>query len=176
VVQEVPLQVGQAMAAGALLARVARSDRLEVEVRVAETQAKDVTPGLVAKVDTRNGIATGKVTRVDPAAQGGTVKVDIALEGDLPEGARPDLNVDATIEIARMADALRISRPINASAQADATLFKLTADGDEAIRVPVRFGRASVKSIEVLSGLAEGDRVILSDMTRWAAEDRIRLR
>jgi HlyD family secretion protein len=174
VLQEVPLQLGQAVAAGALLARVARPDRLQAEVRIPETQAKDVLPGLLARVDTRNGIAAGKVTQVDPAAQGGTVRIRIAFEGELPQGARPDLGVDATIEIARVPGTLLVDRPVGASPGSQGTIFAVR--GDEALRVPVQYGRASTRAIEVVAGLAEGDRVILSDMNRWDAEPRVRLR
>ena len=175
VLQELSLQNGQAVAAGALLAKVVRPERLKAEIRIPETQAKDVLIGQKASVDTRNGVVPGRVVRIDPAALAGTVRVDVTLEGALPAGARPDLNVEGTIEIERLASVLFVGRP--ASGQPDSTvgLFRLDPDGSGAERTTVQLGRSSVKSVEIKGGLREGDRVILSDMSQWDQVDRIRL-
>ncbi len=175
VLQELPLQPGQAVAAGALLAKVARPDRLKAEVRIPETQAKDVLIGQKASIDTRNGVVPGHVVRIDPAAQGGTVLVDVTLDGALPPGARPDLNVEGTIEIERLASVLYVGRPAVGQPGATVGLFKLDPDGSSAARTTVKLGASSVKSVEILGGLKEGDRVILSDMSQWDQVDRIRL-
>lgn len=175
VLQELSLQPGQAVAAGALLAKVAKPDRLKAEVRIPETQAKDVQIGCKAVIDTRNGVVPGHVTRVDPAAMAGTVLVDIALDGPAPAGARADLNIEGTIEIERLASVLFVGRPASGQPGTTVGLFKIEADGVHAERVSVKLGRSSVKSIEILGGLQEGDRVILSDMSQWDAVDRIRL-
>lgn len=175
VLQEVPVEVGAQVAPGANLARVADPTKLKAEIRVAETQAKDVIIGLKAEVDTRNGVVPGRVVRIDPAVRDGTVTVDIALEGDLPPGARPDLSVDGTIEIERLRDVLYVGRPVHGQPNSTISLFKLVEGGGEAIRVPVKLGRSSVNTIEVLEGLEQGDRVILSDMSQWDSYDRIRL-
>lgn len=173
VLQEQPLQVGQWVTPGTLLAKVARPDRLKAEIRVPETLAKDVQIGQEAKIDTHNGVIAGKVARVDPAVQGGTVRVDVALSGALPQGARPDLSVDGTIELMRLPRVLYTGRPALGQAGATVGLFRLT--GDTAARVPVRLGRSSVRAIEIASGLRAGDQVILSDMSPWDGVDRIRL-
>ncbi len=175
VLQELSLQPGQSVTAGAVLAKVARPDRLQAEVRIPETQAKDVRVGQKAAVDTRNGIIAGHVARIDPAAQGGTVRVDVALDGPLPEGARPDLNVEGTIEIERLASVLYVGRPAFGQPESTVGLFRLEADGSTASRVSVRLGRTSVKQVEIRSGLQEGDRVILSDISQWDQVDRIRV-
>jgi HlyD family secretion protein len=175
VLQELPLQPGQAVAAGALLAKVARPDRLKAEVRIPETQAKDVLIGQKASIDTRNGVVPGHVVRIDPAAVGGTVLVDVTLDGPLPAGARPDLNVEGTIEIERLASVLYVGRPAVGQPGATVGLFKLEADGSSAARTSVKLGASSVKSVEIKGGLKEGDRVILSDMSQWDQVDRIRL-
>lgn len=175
VVQELSLQPGQWVNPGQTLARIAGQDRLKAVVRVPETQARDLTLGLVARVDTHDGIVKARVARVDPAVQGGTVAVDLTLEGDLPRGARPDLSVDGTIEIERLGDVLHVGRPSNASSQSDAYLFRLTRDGRFAERVPVKIGRGSADAVEIRSGLQAGDRVILSEMNRWDAVPRVRL-
>jgi HlyD family secretion protein len=175
VLQELSLQPGQSVAAGALLAKVARPDRLKAEIRIPETQAKDVRIGQKASVDTRNGLIPGHVSRIDPAAQAGTVLVDVTLEGALPEGARPDLNVEGTIEIERLTSVLYVGRPAFGQPEGAVGLFRLDADGTGAERVTVKLGRSSVKSVEIRSGLKEGDRVILSDMSQWDQVDRIRL-
>jgi multidrug efflux pump subunit AcrA (membrane-fusion protein) len=175
IVQSLSLQPGEWVNPGAELARVAGQDRLKAVVRVPETQARDVALGLAAVVDTRNGTVKGRVSRIDPGAQGGTVAVDIALEGALPRGARPDLSVDATIEIERLPDVLYVGRPADGSSEATVGLFVLSPDGHSATRTPVQLGRGSVNSIEVLKGLRVGDQVILSEMSRWDAVARVRL-
>jgi multidrug resistance efflux pump len=175
VLQELPLQPGQSVAGGALLAKVARPDRLQAEVRIPETQAKDVRIGQKAVIDTRNGLIPGHVSRIDPAALAGTVKVDVTLDGALPDGARPDLNVEGTIEIERLARVLYVGRPAFGQPEATVGLFRLAPDGVHAERTPVKLGRTSVKNIEIRSGLKEGDRVVLSDMAQWDHVDRIRI-
>lgn len=145
-------------------------------LRIPETQAKDVTLGQPVAVDTRNGIVQGRVARIDPAVQNGTVAVDVTLEGELPPGARPDLSIDGTIEVERLTDVLYVGRPAYGQEGGTIALFRLEPGGDVAHRVPVRLGRSSVNSIEVLDGLAAGDVVILSDMSNWDAHDRVRIR
>jgi HlyD family secretion protein len=176
VLQELALQRGQSVTAGSVLAKVARPDHLKAEVRIPETQAKDLQIGQVASIDTRNGIVPGKVSRIDPAAQGGTVRVDVALEGPLPAGARPDLNVEGTITLERLTNILYVGRPAFGQPGAPVGLFRLDRDEAGAERVSVKLGRSSVKTVEIQSGLAEGDKVILSDMSQWDQVDRIRLR
>jgi HlyD family secretion protein len=174
VVQAVAVEVGQTVTVGAPLAKVVNPARLKAELRIPETSAEDLAIGLPALIDTRSGTVTGEVIRIDPAAKGGSVTIDVALTGPLPKAARPDLTVDGTIELDQTGDVLHVARPAVGEARATATVFKLTADG-EAVRVPVTFGRASVDQIEITSGLSEGDRVILSDMSRWDGTDRLRL-
>ncbi|MEZ5463166.1 efflux RND transporter periplasmic adaptor subunit [Dokdonella sp.] len=174
VLQRVPVEEGAQVAAGDNLARVARPGDLMAELRIAETQAKDIVIGQPARIDTRNGIVGGKVLRVDPAVQNGTVQVDVELEGELPSGARPDLSVDGTIEIERLADVLYVGRPAFGQPDSEVRLFKLDAD-DVAARVPVQLGRSSVNLMEIRNGLQVGDRVILSDTSAWDQNDRIRL-
>jgi HlyD family secretion protein len=175
VLQLVAVEVGQRVAPGANLARVAEPARLKAVVRIAETQAKDVQIGQKATVDTRNGEIPGHVLRVDPAAKEGTVAVDVALDGPLPKGARPDLTVDGTIELERLANVLYVGRPAQGQSEATTSLFRLGPGGKLAQRTKVRLGRASVSTIEVLEGLTESDQVILSDTTIWENFDRIRL-
>lgn len=176
VLEQVPVEVGQQVAPGANLARVADPTRLKAELRIAETQARDLTIGQIAQVDTRNGIIPGKVTRIDPAAQNGTVTVDVALEGDLPRGARPDLSVDGTVELERLDNVLYVGRPAFGQEQSTVGLFRVDQQTLEASRVQVQLGRSSVNTIEILGGLSEGDQVILSDMSAWDQFDRVRLR
>lgn len=176
VVQELSLQPGQWVNPGQSLARVAGLERLKAVVQVPETQARDLALGLPATIDTRNGIVHGHVSRVDPAVQNGSVAVDLALDDSLPRGARPDLSVDATIEIDRIPNALYVGRPADGSSEATVGLFKLDSDGRNARRVPVKLGRGSANAVEVLEGLKEGDRLILSDMTRWDNANRVHLR
>jgi HlyD family secretion protein len=175
VLQEVPVNVGQRVPAGTTLARVARPDQLKAQLRIPETQAKDVRRGQRAAVDTRNGIAQGVVARVAPSVQDGTVLVDVTLEGPLPQGARTDLSVDGTIEIERLENVLYVGRPAYGQAQSKVEMFKLTDAGKEAMRVPVMLGRSSVNTIEIVSGLKPGDQVILSDTSAQDGYDRIRL-
>ena len=171
----IQLQVGQQIAAGANLARVANPRRLKAELKVAETQAKDIELKQVASVDTRNGIIPGRVVRIDPAAENGTVKVDVALEGDLPKGARPDLTVDGTIQLEKLEDVVYVGRPVHGEAESTVSLFKLVENGKAAIRVPVKLGRTSVNFVEVLDGLQPGDQIILTDMSQWDGHDRLRI-
>ena len=175
VLQLVPVEVGQRVAPGTNLARVARPDKLKAVVRIPETQAKDVVPGQKASVDTRNGIVTARVIRVDPAVQNGTVTVDLALVGELPKGARPDLTVDGTIELERLADAVFVGRPAMGQPQSTIGLFRIVKGTNEALRVRVALGQASVSTIVVKEGLEVGDEVILSDTSAWDSADRIRL-
>ncbi len=175
VLQSLSLQPGQWVNPGQELARVAGQDHLKAVVHIPETQARDLALGLAAEVDTRNGIVKGHVSRVDPGAQNGTVSVDIALDGALPRGARPDLSVDATIEIERLADVIYVGRPADGSSETTVGLFVLEADGRHARRIPVELGRGSANSIEVRNGLKPGDQVILSEMTRWDSVDRVKL-
>lgn len=175
VLQAVAVEVGQQVQPGANLARVAQPDHLKAELRIPETQAKDVATGQKASIDTRNGIIDGDVIRVDPSVREGTVTVDVALKGGLPKGARPDLSVDGTIEIERLEDVLYVGRPAYGQAESTISMFRLSADGDEATRVPVKLGRSSVNTIEIREGLSIGDRVILSDTSQWDGYDRIRL-
>lgn len=174
VLQQVPVEVGARVTPGTNLARVADPTRLKAELRIAETQAKDVQIGQVAVVDTRNGTVNGRVSRIDPAATNGTVLVDIALEGPLPRGARPDLTVDGTIELERLDDVVYVGRPAFGQEHSTVGLFKLEPDGS-AVRVQVRLGRSSVNTIEILEGLKPGDQVVLSDMSAWDAFERVRL-
>lgn len=175
VLQTVAVQEGAQVAAGTNLARVASVGSLRAELHVSQTEAKDVSLGQAVAIDTRNGLVPGRVERIDPAVVHDSVQVDVELNGALPAGARPDQNVEGTIEIERLADVLYLPRPAAAQAEAGMTLFRLAADGHTAARVPVRWGRASVATIEVRQGLAAGDRVVLSDTSLWDGHDRIRL-
>ena len=175
VLQELPLQVGQRVGAGTILAKVVQPERLKAELKIAETQAKDVQIGQKVMVDTRNGVIPAKVSRIDPSVREGFVTVDAKLEGALPQGARPDLSVDGTIELEHLSDIIYVGRAVSAQPHSIAGLFKLDADGKGATRVQVKLGRGSVNTIEVLEGLRPGDQVILSDMSQWDAQDRIRL-
>lgn len=176
VLQELPLQPGQSVAVGALLAKVARPDRLKAEIRVPETQAKDVQLGQRVALDTRNGVVEGRVARVEPAVQGGTVLVEVTPQGKLPPGARPDLSIEGTIEIEQLSDVLYLGRPAFGQSGATVSLFRLDEDGEAAQRVQVRLGRSSLRTIEIAAGLREGDRVVLSDMAQWDAVSRVTLR
>jgi multidrug efflux pump subunit AcrA (membrane-fusion protein) len=175
ILQELPLEVGQWAQSGATLARLVEPGKLKAVLRIPETQAKDIAIGQPAKIDTRNGIAVGKVRRIDPAVQNGTVTVDVSLDGELPRGARPDLSVDGTIEVERLPDVLHVGRPAYGQANSAVGLFKLTPDGSEATRATVRLGRTSVNTVEIVGGLAQGDKVIISDMSRWDGHDRVRV-
>ncbi len=175
VLVDLPLQVGQHVLPGTMLAKVVEPNHLMASIKVAETQARDVQIGEPASIDTHNGLITGMVMRVDPGVQNGTVTVDVKLTGDLPKGARPDLSVDGTIDLERLDNVLYVGRPALGQENGTISLFKLLPDGQNAVRVPVKVGRASVNSIQVLEGLHEGDTVILSDVSRWDNTDRIRL-
>lgn len=170
-----PVEVGQQVTAGTALAKVAQPWKLKAELKIAETQAKDVALGQPAMVDTRNGVVEGRVVRIDPAVLNGTVTVDVKLEGELPQGARPDLSVDGTIRLEHLPDVVYVGRPVIGQPESTITLFKLEPDGKHAARVQVKLGRSSVNSIEIREGLAVGDQVILSDMAAWDNYDRIRL-
>jgi HlyD family secretion protein len=176
VLQVVPVEVGQHVTPGTNLARVADPKRLKAEIKIAETQAKDVLIGQKASIDTRNGLVKGQVSRIDPSVQNGTVTVDVQISDLLPQGARPDLSVDGTIEIENLKDVLYVGRPVHGQSDSTIGLFKLVDDGSEAVRVNVKLGKTSVNTVEILQGLKAGDKVILSDMSAWDVVDRIRLR
>ena len=176
VVQELSLEPGQWVQSGQRLARVASAERLKAVLLVPEGNARDLSLGLRVLVDTRDDTLSGRVSRVDPAVQNGTVTVDVTLEGAMPRGARPDLSVDGTIEIERLADVLSVGRPASGASETTTRLFRIEAGGRGAVRVPVRLGRASFNAVEVLDGLSAGDRIILSEMSRWDHVDRVRLR
>jgi HlyD family secretion protein len=175
VLQQVPVEVGAQVGPGTNLARVANPTKLKAEVRIAETQTKDIRIGQQAEVDTRNGIIKGRVSRIDPSATGGTVGVDITLEEALPPGARPDLSVDGTITLEKLDNVVYVGRPAFGQEHAKVSLFKLVGTTGEAVRVQVTLGRSSVNQIEIVDGLQPGDEVILSDMSAQDAYDRIRL-
>jgi len=175
VLQQLPVEVGQRVSPGTNLARVAQPEHLKAELKIAETQAKDILIGQEASIDTRNGVIPGHVTRIDPAVQNGTVTVDVALDGPLPKGARPDLTVDGTVELERLENVLYVGRPASGQDDSTITLFKLDKNGADAQRIKVKLGRSSVNTIEILDGLGEGDSVILSDMSQWDSFDRVRL-
>ncbi len=170
-----PLQVGQHVAAGTSVAEVIQLDKLKAALQIAETQAHDIQLGLPASIDTHNGVVPGHVTRIDPAVVNGTRTVDVTLDGPLPPGAVPQLSVDGTIDLERMTDVLYVGRPALGNENSTLSLFKVDPDGKGATRVPVKVGRASVNSIQVIEGLKEGDTVILSDMSRYDNVDRVRL-
>ena len=174
--QLVPVEVGQQVAPGTNLARVANPSRLKAEIKIAETQAKDIQIGQKAEVDTRNGVVEGRVARIDPSVINGTRTVDVTMTGELPKGAVPDLSVDGTIELERLNDVLYTGRPAFGQDQSVVGLFKVAPDGVNAERVQVKLGKSSVNTIEILSGLKVGDQVILSDMSAYDAYDRIRLK
>lgn len=175
VLQQVPVEVGQQVAPGQNLARVADPGRLKAALRIPETQARDVEVGQRAQVDTRNGVIAGVVSRKDPAAVNGTVTVDITLTDDLPRGAVPDLSVDGTIELERLDNVLTVGRPAFGQEQSTVSLFRVDAEGN-ARRVQVELGRSSVNTIEIVSGLSAGDQVVLSDMSTWDSTERVRIR
>ena len=175
VLQELPLKVGQYVTPGTTLAKVVQPQRLKAELKIAETQAKDIQLGQPASIDTHNGVITGHVTRIDPSVQNGTVTVDVALDSALPQGARPDLSVDGTIDLEKMENVLYVGRPAFGQEQSTVGMFRLEPDGTTAVRAQVKLGRSSVNTVEILQGLKVGDQVILSDMSRWDNFDRIRL-
>ncbi len=176
VLQLVPVEVGQHVTPGTNVARVANPKKLKAEIKIAETQAKDVAPGQKATIDTRNGIVGGHVSRIDPSVVNGTVTVDVTIDDPLPLGARPDLSVDGTVEIENLKDVLFVGRPVHGQAESTIGIFKIVDDGAEAVRVNVKLGRSSVNTIEIVDGLKVGDKVILSDMSAWDNFDRIRLK
>jgi HlyD family secretion protein len=176
VLQELDVEVGQKVTMGTVLARVAQPTHLKAQLKIAETQAKDIVIGQKASVDTHNGIIAGHVTRIDPAVQNGTVTVDVGLDGALPPGARPDLSVEGTVEIERLADILFVGRPVHGEANSTVGLFKVVDEGKEATRVQVQLGRSSVNTVEIVKGLEVGDKVILSDMSAWDNYDRVQLK
>jgi len=176
VVQQIAVQVGQSVTAGATLARIAQTDRLKAEIRVADTQAKDVVIGQKATIDTRNGIVNGRVSRIDPAVANGTVAVDIALLDPLPAGSRPDLAIDGTIELDRLADVIHVARPVTAQENAAGTVYRVSRDRSTAARTTVQFGRTSANTIEVRNGLAPGDEIIVSDTSAFDSHERIALK
>jgi multidrug efflux pump subunit AcrA (membrane-fusion protein) len=175
VLTELPVVEGQRVTAGTNLAKVVQPSHLKAELKIAETQSKDITFGQPASVDTHNGVIEGTVMRIDPAVINGTVTVDVKLEGQLPPGARPDLSVDGTIDLDRLANVEFVGRPAFGQENSKVSMFKLDPDGKGATRVTVELGKSSVNAVEILGGLKEGDQVILSDMSRWDAVDRIRL-
>ena len=174
IVQQVPVEVGQRVTPGTILAKVAEPGRLKAELQIPETQAKDVTIGQVASIDTRNGIIPGQVSRIDPAAVNGAVKVDVHLNGEYPKGARPDLSVDGIIQLERLINVLYIGRPAYGQGDSTVGMFKVMPNG-EAVRIQVKLGRSSVNTIEILDGLREGEQAVLSDMSAWDAYDRVKL-
>ncbi len=176
VLQLVPVDVGQHVTPSTNLARVADPKHLKAEIKIPETQAKDITIGQPATVDTRNGILKGQVSRTDPSVQNGTVTVDVLFTEPLPNGARPDLSVDGTIELENLKDVLYVGRPVHGQSDSTIGLFKIVEDGSEGLRVSVKLGKSSVNAVEILQGLKVGDKVILSDMSAWDAFDRVRLR
>lgn len=176
VLTELPLELGQWVTPGTVLAKVVKPERLKAELRIAETQARDIQVGQKAQVDTRNGVVEGTVARIAPAASQGTVRVEVTLPAELPKGARPDLTVEGTVELERLPDVLSVGRPAGAQPNSTVSLFRVMPGSDEAVRVPVQLGRGSVNAIEVVQGLTEGDQVVLSDMTAWDAVDRVRVR
>jgi RND family efflux transporter MFP subunit len=176
VLQELPAQVGQRLAPGTTIARVARPEKLKAELKIPETQVKDIVIGQKTIVDTRNGVVEGSVMRISPSVTEGTVTVDIALPDQLPKGARPALSVDGTIQIERLENTLYVGRPTYGQSNQKIEMFKLIDDGTAAERVTVQLGRASVNTIEVVSGLNEGDTVILSDMQQWDGAKKVRLK
>jgi len=175
VLQALPVQVGQRVKPGDNLARVADPTKLKAQVKIAETQAKDIQIDQKAEIDTRNGVVNGHVIRVDPAVEQGTVTVDVAIDGELPKGARPDLSVDGTIELERLNDVVYVGRPAFGQENNTVGMFKLVAGSNDAVRTPVKLGKSSVNTIEILNGLQPGDQVILSDTSAWDSHERIRL-
>jgi HlyD family secretion protein len=176
VLQLLPVDVGQSVPVGTNIARVADPKKLKAEIKIAETQAKDIVIGQNATVDTRNGIVKGHVIRIDPSVVNGTVTVDVGIDDPLPLGARADLSVDGTIELENLKDVLYVGRPVHGQTDATISLFKVLPDDSDAERVNVKLGRSSVNTVEILNGLQVGDKVILSDMSQWDAVDRIRLK
>ena len=174
IVQQVPVEAGQQVSAGTVLAKVADPNQLKAALKIPETQARDVVIGQTVSIDTRNGVTEGRVARIDPAVQNGTVTVDVALPKELPKGARPDLTVEGRIELDRLGNVLHVARPLSVEENGATTLFRVGADG-VATRARVGIGRISASSVEITSGLSEGDEVIVSDTSQWSGHDRIRI-
>jgi len=175
VLQEVPVQVGQRTTQGTILAKVVQPEHLQAELKIPETQAKDIIIGQKAEIDTHNGVVEGTVSRIDPAVLAGTVTVDVKLDGPPPKGARPDLSVDGTITQEKLENVLYVGRPAFGQEKSSVSMFKLDPDEKTAARVKVELGRSSVNTIEIVGGLKEGDKVILSDMSRYDNQDRIKI-
>ena len=175
VLQEVPVQVGQRLTQGTILAKVVQPEHLQAELKIPETQAKDIITGQKAEIDTHNGVVEGTVTRIDPAVQAGTVTVDVKLDGPPPKGARPDLSVDGTITLEKLDNVLYVGRPAFGQEKSTVGMFKIDPDGKTATRVNVNLGRSSVNFIEIAGGLKEGDQVILSDMSRFDTQNQIKI-
>ena len=175
VLSALPVEVGAQVQPGTNIARVADPSKLKAEIRIAETQARDIAFGQIAQIDTRNGIVEGRVARIDPAVQNGTVLVDVTIVNELPRGARPDLSVDGTIELERLNDVIFVGRPAFGQEKSTVGIFRLAEGSNDAVRTQVQLGRSSVNTIEILNGLQPGDKVILSDMSQWDSNDRIRL-
>ena len=176
VLQRQVVEEGQQIGTGQSLSQVANPESLKAVVRISEHQAKDVSIGLNAVVDTRNGLVNGHVTRVDPNVENGTVAVDIALIGELPKGARPDLTVEGVIEVEKLDDVIYVSRPVYASSEQTTRIYRFESESDLAVRIPVRFGKSSVNTIEILDGLSPGDRIIVSDTSDWDRYDIVQLK
>jgi HlyD family secretion protein len=176
VLQALEVEAGQRLTPGTNIARIARPDELMAELRIAETQAKDIRIGQAVDIDTRNGVVEGRVTRIDPAVRNGTVQVDVEIVGELPRGARPDLSVDGTILIERLDDVLHVGRPAYGQPGSTLRLFRLQPESGLAVRVPVSLGKVSVNRVQILEGLNEGERVVLSDTSQWDDHDRIELK
>jgi HlyD family secretion protein len=175
VLQQLPIEVGQKVTSGTILAKIAQPENLKAELKIPETQAKDIQIGQKASIDTHNGLVMGQVNRIDPAVNNGTVTIDVTLTSALPTGARPDLSVDGTIELERLENILFVSRPIQGQPQSTVSLFKLEEDGKSAVRLMVKLGRNSVNLIEVIEGLTEGNQIIISDMSAWDNANRVLL-
>ena len=175
VLQEVPVQVGQRLTQGTILAKVVQPEHLQAELKIPETQAKDIITGQKAEIDTHNGVVEGTVTRIDPAVQAGTVTVDVKLDGAPPKGSRPDLSVDGTITLEKLDNVLYVGRPAFGQEKSSVGMFKIDPDGKTATRVKVDLGRSSVNFIEIAGGLKEGDQVILSDMSRFDTQNQIKI-
>lgn len=169
------LQIGQQLSPGALVARVANPAKLKATIKIAETQARDIQLDQTAEIDTRNGVIPGHVIRIDPAVENGTVTVDVALDAPLPKGARPDLSVDGTVQLERLSDVMYVGRPVQGQPDSTVGLFKVVDGGKRAVRVAVKLGRCSVSTVEIVDGLKVGEQVVLSDMSQWDAQERVRL-
>lgn len=175
VLQQLTVEVGQQVTTATTLAKVAKPDDLKAELRISETQIRDIQVGQVVNIDTRNGIVEGRVARIDPVVVSGTVRVEVRLVGALPKGARPELSVEGTVVIDRLENVLHVDRPVGSRSNTLISLFKLDSNSDLAIRTPVKLGRGSVSMIEIIDGLSRGDRIIISDMSKWEDVDTVRL-